>query len=240
MGKRITQQARGKGSFTFRVRKKAYKHRINYPALKTEGKAKIVKLFNSSGHSAPLAKIEVGEKDKKQIFIIPAADGVYEGQEIWIGKRPDNKSVEKGDIIVLKDISQGTKVFNIESIPGNGGRYLRSSGSSGIVMNKEKEKVEIVIRRRRIKLHENCRAVIGIVAGDGRKMKPLIKAGKRHHIMKSVGRKWHRTSAVKVNAVDHPFGSGRGKRIKSKIAKRNSSPGLKVGHIRPKRTGKRK
>ena len=54
------------------------------------------------------------------------------------------------------------------------------------------------------------------------------------------GRKWHRTSAVKVNAIDHPFGSGRGKRIKSKIAKRNSPPGKKVGHIRPKQTGKRK
>ena len=128
----------------------------------------------------------------------------------------------------------------MESIPGNGGRYLRSSGSSGIVMTNDKGKVEIVIRRRRVKLHKGCRAVIGVVAGEGRKMKPLIKAGKTHHIMKAVGRKWHRTSAVKVNAIDHPFGGGRGKRIKSKIAKRNSSPGLKVGHIRPKRTGKRK
>jgi large subunit ribosomal protein L2 len=82
--------------------------------------------------------------------------------------------------------------------------------------------------------------VIGVVSGDGRKIKPLIKAGKSHHINKSKGRKWHRTSAVKVNAIDHPFGGGRGKRIKSKIAKRNAPPGRKVGHIRPKQTGRKK
>ena len=55
MGKRITQQARGKGSLTFRVRPKAYKHKISYPALSYGGVGKIVKLFNSAGHSAPLA-----------------------------------------------------------------------------------------------------------------------------------------------------------------------------------------
>jgi len=43
-----------------------------------------------------------------------------------------------------------------------------------------------------------------------------------------------------MNKVDHPFGSGRGKNIKSKIAKRNASPGKKVGLIRPRRTGRKK
>jgi len=74
-------------------------------------------------------------------------------------------------------------------------------------------------------------------AGAGRKDKPLLKAGKRFYAMKARGRKWHFTSKVKVNAVDHPFGSGRGKRIKSKIAKRNAPPGKRVGHLRPRQTG---
>ena len=56
--------------------------------------------------------------------------------------------------------------------------------------------------------------------------------------MKSRNKLWPRTSAVKMNAVDHPFGSGRGKRIKSKIAKRNAPAGARVGHIRPRRTGR--
>ena len=141
---------------------------------------------------------------------------------------------------MLKDISIGTKIFNIESVPGMGGKLLRAGGSSAVIAGNENGKTEILIRRRRIKLNENCRAVIGVVSGDGRKIKPLVKAGKSHYINKSKGRKWHRTSAVKVNAIDHPFGGGRGKRIKSKIAKRNAPPGRKVGHIRPKQTGRKK
>ena len=236
MGKRITQQARGKGSLTFRVRGKAYRFKVSYPPINIIGVAIVKKLFNSAAHSAPLAKLNI----EKYSFIGPAAGNIYEGQEIQIGKRPENKHPEVGDILRLKDIPQGTKVFNIESIPGAGGRYMRSSGSSAIVSGKDKKGIELTIRRRKIKINGDSRATIGVAAGDGRLAKPLVKAGKRHHIMKSKGRKWHRTSAVKVNAVDHPFGSGRGKRIKSKIAKRNSPPGLKVGHLRPKRTGKKK
>ncbi len=236
MGKRITQQARGKGSLTFRVRPRAYVHKITYPKLENKGNAKIVKLFNSSAHSTPLIKVSIGD----EFFIVPAANGIYEGQEIKIGKRGENENPVAGDIIQLKDIPQGTRVFNIENVPGKGGKFLRSSGSSGIVMNKDEKKVEIVIKRRRIKLNNKCRAIVGVAAGDGRKMKPLIKAGKKHHIMKAIGRKWHRTSAIKTNAIDHPFGGGRGKRIKSKISKRNSSPGQKVGHISPRRTGRGK
>ena len=88
--------------------------------------------------------------------------------------------------------------------------------------------------------NKNCRAVIGVIAGSGRLEKPLIKAGKMHYISKSKGKLWPRTSAVKVNVIDHPFGSGRGKNPKSKVAKRNAPPGRKVGLIRPRRTGKRK
>jgi large subunit ribosomal protein L2 len=232
MGKRIIQQARGKGSLTYRVRRKAYKYRIKYPKLNVEGKGKITRLINSSAHSAPIVRITI----EKESFYNPAAQGVFEGQDVEIGKG----KVEAGNILKLKDIPQGTKVFNIETNPGKGGKILRSSGCSGTVMAKDKKGVEILIKRRRLKLHENCRATIGIAAGEGRKIKPFVKAGKKHHLMKSKGRKWHRTSAVKMNAIDHPFGGGRGKRIKSKIAKRNAPPGKKVGHIRPKRTGKKK
>lgn len=251
MAKRITSQARGKGSLTFKVKPRAYRHKISYPILKAAGGAKLIKLFNSAGHTSPLAEVEVkveagkASKDasghmEKQRFIVPAAEGVYEGQEVYIGKRPENAEPMNGDILKLKDIATGTKVFNIESIPGMGGKLLRSGGSSAVVTSNENGKTELLIRRRRIKLNEDCRAVVGVVAGDGRKIKPLVKAGKSHYINKSKGRKWHRTSAVKTNAIDHPFGGGRGKRIKSKIAKRNAPPGRKVGHIRPKKTGRKK
>ena len=230
MGKRTKGRAKGRGNIQYRVRKKAYCYKITYPKLTSVGKAKIMKLINSAAHSTPLAKIKI----EKEEFFVPCADGVYEGQEIDVvsGK------VENGNILMLKDIPQGTRIFNIECSPGSGGKYLRSSGCYATIMAKDKGQVEIMIRRRRIKLNENCRAVIGVAAGDGRKLKPFAKAGKKFHLMRSKGRKWHFTSAIKTNALDHPFGGGRGKRIKSKIAKRNAPPGAKVGHIRPRRTGR--
>ena len=236
MGKRIIQQARGRGGPAYKVRKKAYRYRISYPALNVEGGGIVSKLINSPGHTAPLAEMKIGDNK----FFIPAVEGIFERKEFWIGKRAENKDAEPGDILKLKDIPQGTKVFNIENTPGDGGKYLRSAGSSGIVVNRDKGIVELLIKRRQIKINENSRAVIGVVAGDGRKMKPIIKAGKKYHMMKSLGRKWHRTSAVKMNAVDHPFGGGRGKRIKSKISKRNAPAGAKVGHVRPRKTGRGK
>ncbi|MEM0465233.1 MAG: 50S ribosomal protein L2 [Candidatus Pacearchaeota archaeon] len=229
MGKTIISQARGHAGPAFKLRKKAYIYKISYPNLEFSGKAVIIKLINSLAHTAPLAKIKAGS----EIFYVPAANGIYEGQEIEI-----NGKVNNGNILKLKDIPAGTKVFNVEKYPGSGGKFLRSAGSSGLVMNRDKKGIELLIKRRKIILNENCRAIIGVVAGDGRKLKPIIKAGKKYHMMKSIGRKWHRTSAVKMNIIDHPFGSGRGKRIKSKIAKRNAPPGAKVGHIKPKRTGR--
>ena len=228
MGKNITQQARGRGGPRYRVRRRAYRFKITYPGLDVEGIAKVVRLFNSPAHSAPLAKIKINTHE----FLVPAAEGLYEGQEIEIGKNP--KAI--GNIVRLKNIPDGTRIFNIEIYPGSGGKYLRSAGSFALIGAKT-DKIIVLIKKRKIELDENCRAIIGTAAGHGRLEKPLVKAGKKFHMMLAKGRMWHRTSPVKVNAVDHPFGSGRGKRIKSKIAKRNAPPGAKVGHIRPRRTG---
>ena len=138
---------------------------------------------------------------------------------------------------LLRLLGDTGKIFNIEKFPGGGGKFLRSSGCSGIIGINDAKGIEVIIRRRRLYLNPECRATVGSVAGDGRKIKPLVKAGNKFFIMNARGRKWPRTSAIKTNALDHPFGSGRGKRIKSKIAKRNAPPGAKVGHIRPRRTG---
>jgi len=236
MGKRIVSQARGHGSLTYRVRKKVYQYKIGYPPIGTEEKARIIKLINSAAHSAPLAKIKIEYGKKEIIFYNLAFDGAVEGQEIELGKE-----IKEGNIIALENAKQGTRVYNIEIKPGDGGKLVRSSGSFAEVIEKSKNMVKILMpSKKEIEFNEKCRATIGIVAGAGRLEKPIVKAGKKFHMMKSKGRKWHFTSKVKVNAVDHPFGGGRGKRIKSKIAKRNAPPGARVGHIRPRRTGREK
>lgn len=232
MGKRIIQQARGKGSSTYRVRRKAFSHKIQYPkTLPSEGK--IVKLFLSAGHSAPLAKIITSEGS----FYIPAFKRMIQGDKINL----NGKDVVKGNILKLKDIPTRTKIYCIESRPGDGGKFIKTAGSSAEIVRVVGNKVHVLMPSKKEKpFNPNCRAIIGEAAGHGRTDKPVVKAGKKFYIKKAKSKLWPRTGALKVNAIDHPFGSGRGKNPKSKIPKRNAPPGRKVGLLRAKRTGKRK
>jgi len=232
MGKRIIVQARGKGSHTYRVSKKAFRFKLQYPKT-LEGEGTVVKLFNSAAHSAPLAKI----KYNKGFFYMPAFKGMAEEQKIKF----KGNEIKEGNILELKDIPVKIKIYNIESRPRDGGIFIKSAGNSATI-NKITEKNVFVLMpsKKERKFNLNCRAIIGVTAGAGRLDKPVIKAGKKYHIKKSKSKLWPRTSAVKMNVIDHPFGSGRAKNPKSKIAKRNAPPGKRIGLLRPKRTGKRK
>lgn len=234
MGKRIIQQARGKGSGTYRVRKKAFQSSLKYPR-KLEGEGKVIKLVDSSGHSAPLAKVKA---EDGKVFHIPAFKRMFEGQKIRFSKKG---KIQDGDILKLKDIPVKTPVYCIESKPGDGGVFIKAGGSNGEVTKIVGGEVYVLMpSKKEKKFNPDCRAIVGVIAGSGRLDKPVVKAGKKHHIKKSKGKLWPRTSAVKVNAIDHPFGSGRGKNPKSKVPKRNAPPGRKVGLLRPKKTGKKK
>lgn len=233
MGKRIIQQARGHGSLTYRTRKKAFRIAVSYPPLEAKGAATVVEIINCTAYSAPVAKINFQGK----IFYNIAAQGLREGQEIKIGK---GFAAEPGNIVFLEDVPIGTEVFNIETFPGSGGKLVRASGTCAKVIKKDKLISLLMPSKKEKKMLPNVRATVGVVAGAGRVEKPFVKAGNKYYKVKARGgRIWPRTSAVKMNVVDHPFGSGRGKRIKSKIAKRHAPPGAKVGHIRPRRTGRK-
>ncbi len=231
MGKRIIQQRRGRGGHTYKTREKAGKFRPGYVS-DSSGEYKCIKLIPSVGHSVPIAKFM---NKKGKIFHGFAVDLLYVGQKISFGGN------NIGDVAKLGDLKNGTQIFNIEHNPKDGGKFVRTGGNSASVMAKEGDVVKIMMPSKKIKkFNVNCRATIGVAAGDGRMEKPILKAGKKFFIMKTKSKLWPRVSAVKMNAIDHPFGSGRGKRMKSKIAKRNAPPGKKVGLIRPSRTGRKK
>ena len=231
MGKRIIQQARGHGSSTYRVKPTAFIYKIQYPKV-LEGEGTVVKLFNSKAHSAPLAKIVYD----KGSFYIPAFKGMVEGQKIAF-----NEGLKPGNILQLSKIPVKTEVYCIEARPGDGGKFIKAGGNVATVTRIVGDKIFIMLPSKKERsFNGKCRAIIGQVAGHGRLEKPIIKAGKNHYIKKAKNKLWPRTSAVKMNAIDHPLGSGRGKNVKSKIAKRNAPAGKKVGLLRPKRTGKRK
>lgn len=229
MGKRIIQRARGKGSLTYRTRKKAFRIHVSYPT--EAGMGEVLKLINVPCYSAPVAKIKINGK----IFYNIAANNLYEGQKIPVNAG----AAAPGSILELKDIPIGTNIFCIETEFGSGPKLVRSSGISAKVLKKEPRGIYVLMPSKKEKcFNPKIRATVGLIAAGGRTEKPILKAGKAFYMAKAIGgRIYPQTSAVKMNAVDHPFGSGRGKRIKSKIVKRWASPGTKVGLLRPKRTG---
>jgi large subunit ribosomal protein L2 len=232
MGKNIKSQKRGRASSTFT------RPSFNFVAqtkIGMDGKATVTSIIHCAGHSAPLAAL--AHYDGSTTFVI-APEGIRTGQEILIG----SGIVANGNILRLSDIPEGTSVFNIEAIPGDGGKYVKASGLSAKVVTKAKGRVTVLLPSKKNRdFHADCRATIGTIAGGGRPEKPFYKAGRKYYRMKAKNLYWPDVCGQSMNAVDHPFG-GRRSHHKGRpgIAPRNASPGKKVGSIRPRRTGKKR
>lgn len=241
MGKNLIQQRRGKGSLTYRCPSHNYvaevKHRL-YNEVEKAGmiKGKVIDLVHCPGHSAPLAKIRYDDGVVDYIF---APEKIKVSDIIESGAKASPKL---GNTLPLKSIPEGSEIYNLENIPGDGGKFCRASGSSAkLVSFMENQALVKMPSKQTKKFNIDCRATIGIPAGSGKKDKPFVKAGKKHFAMRARGRLYPRTSAVAMNAVDHPFGSGRGRQhAKIKVCSRHAPPGRKVGKVAARRTGRGK
>lgn len=236
MGKRIISQRRGKGSSTYTCPSFRFEGAAAHPAIANGPvKGKIVDIIHCQAHSAPLLRVEY-ENGESALMIAP--ENVQVNQTIENG----SKTVEIGNTMELKDIPEGTFVYNIESMPGDGGKFVRSSGVFAKVTAHIGNTITLLLPSKKEKSFNGCcRATIGIVAGGGRVDKPFLKAGTRYFKKKAKNRLYPRTSGCKMNAVDHPFGNKRSSRKSHAIvAPRNAPPGKKVGMVAARRTGRKK
>lgn len=223
MGKRIISQRRGKGTSTYRAHSFRYIGKVKYNEILVTGGI-IKDIVHSPGFSVPIAIVE----SKNTCSLMLAPEHSYVGENISELIKP------------LKDISIGTKIYNIERRPGDGGKICRSAGSFGVLISKERGYCTILLpSKKTIVVKDNALATIGIPAGSGREEKPLTKAGKAYYKYKAKGKHYPRTSGVSMNAVDHPFG-GSTKTGKPKTISRHMPPGKKVGSVSAKRTGVKK
>jgi len=232
MGKRIIPRARGKGGPRYRVPSHRYAGRVDYNLSRDISIGLVVDIIHDPGRNAPVAVIEFPDGTKK-LHIAPEGLKVGDVINYWSG-------FSLGSVLPIGKIPEGTKVFGIETYPGSGPKICRSSGSFGIVMGKIKDKIRLRFSSGKVKeLDEKCLATIGVPAGEGRKEKPWVKAGKKVYAMGARGRLYPRTKGVAMNPVDHPFG-GKTKPGTPKSVSRHAPPGAKVGSISPRRMGKRK
>ncbi len=234
MGKKLRQQKRGKGSPSYRVNSFRFVGKAKYKAS-VEAVGVVSDIVNCPGHSSPLIKLNVaGEK-----WLIIGGENMHVGQEVTVG---GTGSALPGDIKELGELPPGAMVYNLEARPGDGGKFVRASGTFAKIVSKSDESVSVKLPSKAVKkFNSKCRATIGRAAGSGRVDKPIVKAGKAHHKKRAKGGIYPRTSGVAMNAVDHPYGgSSSAHKGTPTIAPKNAPPGRKVGKIRPRRTGYRR
>jgi len=240
MGKRIIPQRRGSGRPRWRSPGHRFQGNVTYPKS-FYGKGiggQIIDLIHDAGRTAPLAKVLL--EDFSEVLMV-APEGVRVGQWIFAG---ENAPLNRGNVLPVSRINEGTDVYNIELSHGDGGRLIRASGSSASVVSHDKASGLTQIRlpsKKTIFVRSNVYATIGRVAAGGRKDKPRIHAGQRWHAKKARNRLYPRSGGTSMNAVNHPHGGGGHPHVgRPTTVSRNTPPGRKVGHIAARRTGKRK
>ncbi len=182
MGKRLIQQRRGRHSSNVYQspshRHKGGKDGIKYLPL-NQVKSRITYIEHDPGRTAPIANAKViGGERNGQNFKLIAHEGLFINQEINFG---DTSEIVAGNVLPLKQIPEGTPIFNIEAQPGDGGKFVRAGGTvASIVSHGTKTVVQLPSGQFK-PFHPDCRATIGVVGGGGRKEKPFIRAGKKYH-----------------------------------------------------------
>jgi len=121
---------------------------------------------------------------------------------------PEN--LKNGDSCMVKYISPGALICNIELYPNFGAQVSRSAGSSALLLKKDGEVAYIKVSSNQIlQISIYCIAFVGSVSNRNYRYVNLGKAGRSRYlgIRPSV-------RGVAMNPVDHPHGGGEGKKSK--------------------------
>jgi large subunit ribosomal protein L2 len=226
MGKRIISRRRGAG--TGRYRSPSHRHHgaIYLPGPQLVGEAKVVGIAPAPGRTAPVASLATPDGGRLQIL---APAGLATGDTVSLGEG----KVDRGSILPLGRIPDGTLVSNLEVNPFDGGRLVRAAGTSALVVAHTGAEVTVQLPSGSFKQFlATCRAEVGAVAGGGRHERPVIKAGKKVLSTRSLARAPFKVRGVAMNPVNHPFGGGAHQHVgRPSTVKSGTWPGAKVGRF---------
>ncbi|HEY1199938.1 MAG TPA: 50S ribosomal protein L2 [Niastella sp.] len=145
----------------------------------------------------------INYKDGEKRYIL-APQGLQVGATILSG---DAVAPEVGNALQMKNMPLGTNIHNIEMQPGQGGKLVRSAGTSAQLANKEEKYAVLKMPSGELrKVLINCYASVGVVSNGDHNLEMMGKAGRN---------RWRgikpRNRGVAMNPVDHPMGGGEGK-----------------------------
>jgi len=225
MGKNLPQQRRGRGtSPTYRSPSHRHPGIPAHPKLTGEGI--VTSIEHAPGRTAPIARVKYG---RLEVLMI-APDGLQVGQVVTVG----GYNIDRGNTLPLGSIPEGTLVYNVESHPGDGGKFVRAAGTTAIVVSQAGKVVLQLPSGQFATFDPKCRATIGVVAGAGRPERPFAKAGKKYLAYRSFSKPPVWVRGVAMNPVDHPHGGGAHQHVgRPSTVSWHASPGRKVGRLGP-------
>lgn len=227
MGKRIIPQRRGRGTSTYRSPSHRHKGVPRYPRG-VSGEGVITDIFHAPGRTTPMASVKFAQV--KSLMLVP--EGLRVNQIINIGP---GSAIELGNTLPLDEIPEGTLVFNIEGKEGDGGKFVRTAGTSATVITRGKKTIVQMPSGAFKSFDKKCMATVGILANTGRTEKPFAKAGKKFHCYRSKAKRSKKVKGIAMNAVNHPHGGGGHPHVGTQSSPSyNAPPGRKVGNIAPK------
>ena len=203
-GKHSTGGRNNLGRITSRSRGAGHKHKyreIDFYRKKDNLKAKVERIEYDPNRSAHVALIKY--EDGVLSYIL-APNKINIGDEIVSGR---NKEIKVGNCMPLSDIPAGTEIHNIELSPNQGGKMVRSAGSSAQISGTDENYCIIKLNSGEVrKVINTARATIGSVSNTDHQNIKIGKAGRNRW-------KGRRPSVrgVAMNPVDHPHGGGEGK-----------------------------
>jgi len=193
---------------------------IDFKRNKKNIPATVVSIEYDPNRSAFIALLNYVDGEKRYII---APQGLQVGAKVLSG---DDVAPELGNALQMKFMPLGTNVHNIEMQPSQGGKLVRSAGTSAQLTNKEDKYAVLKMPSGELrKILINCYATVGVVSNSDHSLQSMGKAGRN---------RWRgirpRNRGVAMNPVDHPMGGGEGKASGGQPRSRNGqySRGLKT------------
>ena len=193
---------------------------IDFKRSKKDIPATVASIEYDPNRTAFIALLNYVDGEKRYII---APQGLQVGAKVLSG---DSVAPELGNALQMKFMPLGTNVHNIEMQPGQGGKLVRSAGTSAQLTNKEEKYAVLKMPSGELrKVLINCYATVGVVSNSDHNLQSMGKAGRN---------RWRgirpRTRGVAMNPVDHPMGGGEGKASGGQPRSRNGqySRGLKT------------
>jgi len=171
---------------------------IDFKRTKDKIPAKVASIEYDPNRSARIALLHYRDGEKRYIL---APAGLTIGQILESGEGAD---IKIGNCLPIKNIPLGTVIHNIELRPGEGGKLVRSAGSSAQLMAKEGEYAQVRMPSGEVRrIQVVCRATIGQLGNLDHENVVIGKAGRMRHMGKRPS-----VRGIAMNPVDHPHGGG--------------------------------